>query len=364
MPRASSLLAGVAALAVFGGSAAIALRERPWRAPQQAVVSAPVEAEARPADAAPPDSLLKPADRPANPGGPSIIKVNPSASGSGSIVIRDPSSAQQTPLTAHLPERALVEDSAYGPLPKRAADGRRPFDVYARPWSGARGARVAIVIGGLAVSQTGTQAAIQALPAEVTLAFASGGNSIDRWMQESRRKGHEILMQVPLEPFDFPSVNPGRNTLTVDAGADENIDRLHQTLARTTNYTGVMNYMGARFVADRQAMSGLVEELAKRGLMYLDDGSSARSQAEELAKSLRAPFAAADIAIDQQRDRGEILKKLDEVERTARAKGYAIAIGSAFDVTVEAVAEWVAEARKRGIEIVPVSALAQDPEAG
>src|SRR5690606_10364291 len=114
--------------------------------------------------------------------------------------------------------------------------------VYARPWSGARGARVAIVVSGLTVSQTGTQAAIAQLPPEVTLAFASGGNSIDRWVREARRKGHEILMQVPLEPFDYPNVNPGRNTLTTNADADENIDRLRWSLSRTTNYTGVVNY--------------------------------------------------------------------------------------------------------------------------
>lgn len=64
------------------------------------------------------------------------------------------------------------------------------------------------------------------------------------------------------------------------------------------------------------------------------------------------------------RERGEILKKLDELERIARAKGFAIGTGSAFDVTVDAVASWVAEAKKRGIEIVPVSAVASDPERG
>jgi uncharacterized protein len=63
-------------------------------------------------------------------------------------------------------------------------------------------------------------------------------------------------------------------------------------------------------------------------------------------------------------DRGAILKKLDELERTARAKGFAIGTGSAFAVTVDAVASWVKEAKKRGIEIVPISAVATDPEKG
>lgn len=299
-------------------------------------------------------------------GGPSIIKVNPStdATSTGAIVISDPSAVHQDSRVAHIPDRALLEDSSDGPLPIRAADGRRPFDVYARPWSGARGARIAIVIGGLGVSQTGTQQAIESLPPEITLAFASQGNSIGRWMQEGRRTGHEIIMQVPLEPFDYPNVNPGRHTLTVDAAPDANIQNLLWTLSRTTNYTGVMNYMGARFTSDAQAMQPFMTELGKRGLLYLDDGTSARSVAPELAKESGVPFVAADAVIDVAQDRNAILEKLDQLERTARAKGFAVGTGSAFNVTVDAVRSWAAEARRRGIEIVPISAVAQDPQQG
>ena len=102
-------------------------------------------------------------------------------------------------------------------------------------------------------------------------------------------------------------------------------------------------------------------DLAARGLMFLDDGTYARSLAPSMAKGGKMPFATADTIIDQVQDRAAIVKKLDELEATARASGSAIGIGSAFDVTVAAVAAWVAEARKRGVEIVPVSALATDP---
>ena len=354
---------GLAAFLVVAAAGFVAFGEKPFRAPPPAVVSTPETVAAAPAPAP-----AAPAAYPsASSGGPAIIKVQPSSeapSGNNVIVVRDPTASGQDPRVAHLPERDLVEQSEAGPLPVRAADGRRPFDVYARPWSGARGARVAIVIGGLGVSQTGTQAAIAKLPPEVTLAFASGGNSLDRWMQQARQRGHEIVMQVPLEPFDYPDVDPGRNTLTVDADPAENRDRLHWAMSRITNYTGLMNYMGGRFVTDEAAMSPFFGELSQRGLMYLDDGSSARSLAAEMARRAGVPYAAADIAIDAERERGAILKKLDEAERTARAKGFAVAIGSAFDVTVDAVASWAQEARRRGIEIVPVSAIADDPERG
>ncbi|MER8862902.1 divergent polysaccharide deacetylase family protein [Mesorhizobium sp. M0751] len=372
---AGAVAAALVVLSVVGVSSAIALRDKPFRKLQEVAVSTPKMPAAADTAAAPAKATPEPA-APSNAsqqktgektGGPQIIHVQ-TEEGDGppeaAIVIRDPSTIGQNLRIAHIPDKALVEASETGLLPIRAADGRRPFDVYARPWSGARGARVALVIGGLAVSQTGTQAAIAKLPAEVTLAFAPQGNSIGRWMQVARQSGHEVIMQVPLEPFDYPNVNPGRNTLTVAATPDENLKNLRWALSRTTNYTGVMNYMGARFSADATAMGPLMAELGKRGLAYVDDGSSARSLAPELALKDGVPFVGGDTAIDAVQDRGAILKKLDGLEATARAKGFAVGIGSAFDLTVDTVSSWVTEAKKRGIEIVPVSAVAIDPEKG
>ncbi|MEZ5812285.1 MAG: divergent polysaccharide deacetylase family protein [Rhizobiaceae bacterium] len=358
------MLGVLAAVAIAGTAGFVALRDdglrRPAPEPEAVTVVPDQEDDVHDkADVAAVDA----GDTVIEETSPSIITVGPEPEPADNvIVIRDPSAVGQDLRVAHLPDRALIEQSDFGPLPKRARDGRRPFDVYARPWSGARGARVAIVIGGLGLSQTGTQEAIRKLPGEVTLAFAPHGNSIGRWMTEARRGGHEILMQIPLEPFDYPQVNPGRNTLTVAGGDEKNIANLRWVLGRTTNYTGVMNYMGARFVADRTAMEPLMVELGRRGLLYLDDGTSARTLAPELAPQKGVPLASGDNVIDAVRDRGEILKKLDELERIARAKGFALGTGSAFDVTVDAVAAWVGEAKKRGIEIVPVSALADDPE--
>lgn len=365
LPRLSfapqQVLSALLGLVILVSSTAMALREEPFRTPQPVAVSTP---EAEPAGTETAAAGLGYPEA-SDAGGPSIIHVDPPAQGENDgnvVIVRDPTTVTQNPRLAHLPDRSLIEESPFGPLPVRAADGRRPFDVYARPWSGTRGARVAIIIGGIGVSQTGTQEAVETLPPEVTLAFASSGNSLDRWMQAARRKGHEIVLQLPLEPFDYPNVNPGRDTLTVGAEPAENRDRLYRLLSRITNYTGVINYMGARFVADRAAMEPFLGELGERGLMYVDDGSAARSLAPELAAKNRVPFAVGDMIIDADRDRSEILNRLDELERTARAQGYAVGIGSAFDTTVDAVTGWIAEARRRGIEIVPISAVADDPK--
>jgi polysaccharide deacetylase 2 family uncharacterized protein YibQ len=266
----------------------------------------------------------------------------------------------QNPRMAAVPNDELLEDSPFGKLPIIGADGLRPMEQYARPWSGARGTRVAIVIGGLGLSQTGTQSAIKTLPAEVTLAFAASGNSLQRWMQEARRKGHEILIQVPLEPFGYPGNNPGPDTLLIADTSKINIERLHRSMSKITNYTGVMNYLGGRYLAETAALEPVIRDIGQRGLLFLDDGSSAQSKSGTIAKAVNAPHGFADIQLDEQVKTDAILSKLDELERVARRNGSAIGVASAFDETVAAVSKWAQEASARGVEIVGVSALVSE----
>jgi polysaccharide deacetylase 2 family uncharacterized protein YibQ len=67
--------------------------------------------------------------------------------------------------------------------------------------------------------------------------------------------------------------------------------------------------------------------------------------------------------LDGELQQDAILKKLDELERVARRNGTAIGVASAFDESIDAISKWSQEASMRGIEIVAVSALADDPKA-
>lgn len=296
-----------------------------------------------------------------NADGSVVRKFSPKDRDGNGPLILDASRIGQDPRSAAFPNEDLIENTAFGKLPVIGADGLRPVEQYARPWSGARGTRIAIVVGGLGLSQTGTQSAIRDLPGEITLAFAATGNSLPRWMQEARRDGHEILLQVPLEPFDDADGDPGGQMLRTGAGAKKNLDELHRAMGQITNYTGVMNYMGGRFLSDADAMEPVMRDIADRGLLFLDDGSSAQSLSGTIAGALEMPHAFADVQLDATLSRDAILRKLDELERIARRNGTAIGVASAFDDSVQAIAEWYEEASRRGIEIVAVSALADQP---
>lgn len=292
-----------------------------------------------------------------------VTKFSPKQrDGDGPAFIEVGRTKGQDPRMAAFPNDALLEEAPEGRLPIIGPDGLRPMDQYARAWSGARGTRIALVVGGLGLSQTGTQNALHQLPPEITMAFAASGNSLQRWMQEARRKGHEILLQVPFEPFDYPDNNPGPHTLRVGLDAGKNLSELRSSLARTTNYTGIMNFLGGRFLSDADALEPVMRDIGRRGLLFLDDGTSAQSLTGTFAETIGVPHGFADMVVDTELDRTAILKKLDELERIARRNGSAIGVASAFDESVEAISAWSDEAGARGIEFVGVSALVKDPQ--
>ncbi|MBB3964369.1 divergent polysaccharide deacetylase family protein [Rhizobium metallidurans] len=342
-------------------------RETPPASGQPSVVPTDTAQQPSSPDATPPGGMARSdprsganVERTTMGDGSVVTKYSPKPRDGNGPVLVDAMQVGQDPRMAALPNDALLEASPFGRLPIIGPDGRRPMDQYARPWSGARGTRIAIVVSGLGLSQTGTQKAIQTLPEEVTLAFAASGNSLQRWMQEARRSGHEIMIQVPFEPFDYPANDPGPDTLLTSKSVAQNIESLHRAMGEITNYTGVLNYQGGRFLSDANALEPVMRDIGKRGLLFLDDGTSAQSKTAAVAKGTETPYAFADVQLDGQVDFNAITNKLDELERVAKRNGQAIGVAAAFDESIDAISKWTEEAAMRGIEIVGVAALAND----
>jgi polysaccharide deacetylase 2 family uncharacterized protein YibQ len=373
--RIGRIAASLCLIGIGGFSLYTAMRDdglqRPKPAPETEAASPATDAV--PTPATPDQSTANGMTRSDPQSGANVEKM---VTGDGSVVTKysprprdgdgpaliDATQVGQDPRMAAMPNDSLLEDSPFGRLPIVGPDGRRPMDQYARPWSGARGTRIAIVVSGLGLSQTGTQRAIKELPEEITFAFAASGNSLQRWMQDARRGGHEILMQVPLEPFDYPANDPGPETLLTSKSPAKNVENLHRAMGEITNYTGIMNYQGGRFLSNPDAMEPVMRDIGKRGLLFLDDGSSAQSKTEAVARGTELPYAFADLQLDGQLDVNAIMQKLDELERIAKRNGQAIGVASAFDESIDAISKWSEEAAMRGIEIVGVAALANDPK--
>ena len=254
----------------------------------------------------------------------------------------------------------LIEESAHGPIPRASATGKTPFAAYKRPLAAplAPGRpAVAIVVVGLGINEAGSLEAIDRLPDAVSLAFAPYGRALENVVASARGAGHEIFLEVPLEPFDYPDNDPGPQTLLTGAEPRANLEKLFWLLSRFSGYAGVVNNMGARFTASGVDFAPVMEELGLRGLGYLDDGSSNRSLARELAAANKVPFSRADMTLDANPESVAILSALADLEAKARETGSAIGIVSALPVSIRTVAEWAATLEAKNMTLVPASAL-------
>ncbi len=332
-----------------------------------------------------------PRDRPGTPGivqeeSGGVTVVRPDGAGGGqSIIISIPEDARDMRSRAEAttqssreasepvgalppaPDPRLVEESRFGALPRIGDDGARPVDVYARPsppGSSRAPARVAILVTGLGISQSVTGDAITRLPPDVSLAFAPYGGDLDRLVARARSAGHEVMLQVPMQPFDYPQNDPGPHTLTVEAGANANIENLHWVMGRFTGYTGIVNFMGGRFTAESEALEPIIAELAARGLGIVDDGSSSRAQIGTLARAADVPVARGDILLDVVAQQDAIDDMLGRLEDEARERGFAVATASALPITISRIEAWARGAAGRGITLVPVSAAFSDELGG
>lgn len=285
------------------------------------------------------------------PAGGSMTALGPDATNAGSITgVPD--------IFGALPD--LSEETGDGPIPRISVAGQTPFGTYARPAPEAVASgrpMISVIVTGLGINEQGSLDAIDQLPDETTLAFAPYGKTLTTTVAAARAAGHEVLLEIPLEPFDFPQNDPGPQTLLTGETPRSNLDKLFWLMSRFGGYVGVINNMGARFTASAADFSPIMEELGARGLGYVDDGSSNRSVAAQLASGNKVPFSRADILIDANPSRASILEALASLEDRAVENGQAIGIVSALPISVTAVAEWSRELEAKGIELVPASAL-------
>ena len=254
------------------------------------------------------------------------------------------------------PDKALLEPSPDYPggfLPRIGPDGRRPSLVYAaaaaaddhRP-------RVAILLAGIGMSQSDSEAAVNALPAAVSLAVSPYAVTPDPLLAQIRARGHEYFVSIPMEPRGYPLDDPGNRALLTGNIAGVNDQRLAWALTRFGGYVGATGALGAlhgeRFADSAAQMGTVLAELSRRGLLYVDPRPGAATTTGR----------AVDVTLDDTPGGPEIDARLTRLEQAARDQGAAIGLMSLpRPVALDRLAAWIAGLDQRGLALVPVSAV-------
>jgi hypothetical protein len=268
---------------------------------------------------------------------------------------------RETPGPIADPDPALLEPGPNGgQLPRIAADGRMPMQVYAAGFDRtSRRPRIGLVLAGVGLDTAISTAAIRDLPRGVTLAISPYAANPKDLLQAARFAEHEYLLSLPMEPQSFPLNDPGPRALMTSLPSAENLQRLRWLLSRIAGYVGVTNALGGtlqgeRFAATEDQINPVLQDIAGRGLLYID------------ARPGQAPLPLVwnrdvDLVVDQPAT--EIEAKLTDLERIARNKGSALGIAVVpRPVTVQRIVAWADGLEQRGFILAPVSALVEPPQ--
>lgn len=259
---------------------------------------------------------------------------------------------------AAAPDPALIEPSAEGPLPRIGADGRTPWQTYARPFvHEEERPRIALVLAEGGFSEQRLRDAVDRLPGAVTLALSPHAPRLGEWVEAARLDGHEVLLDVPMEPAGYPRDDPGPNSLLTLLSADENLRRLHWSLGRAAGYVGITSLSGSAFATRAQALDPVLDDMHARGLLLLDARPEPRGHAAARAGEIGLPRAIADTVVDRSPSPHAIDAELSALEETALRGGTAVGIVGAYPVTLARLAAWMPSLEAKGITLAPISAV-------
>lgn len=196
------------------------------------------------------------------------------------------------------------------------------------------------------------------LPAPLTLAYMTYADNLAKQSEAARARGHELMLHMPMEALD-PDQDAGPNALLTGLEPAELRRRLNWGLDRLEGYVGVNNHMGSRFTAWEPGMTMVMEELRRRGLLFVDSRTISASLGARMAERYAVPHADRDVFLDNDEEGAAVAERLIELEAVARRRGMAIGIGHPHDGTVAALADWLPSLAEKGFVLVPVTTIVE-----
>ncbi len=180
--------------------------------------------------------------------------------------------------------------------------------------------------------------------------------------QRAHAAGKEVILHLPMQPHGHEDAGSG----SLDTGMSEAEwrARLDRNLASVPHAIGVNNHMGSRLTAEPRAMHWLMGALRERRLFFVDSLTTRDSLGARTARAQGLPTLARDLFLDRDPSPAAITAQLNGLERLAKERGHALAIGHPYPATLAALEHWLPQLSARGITLIPVTTrLAQTLEA-
>lgn len=264
------------------------------------------------------------------------------------------------------PDPDLIRISRFGPLPMAGNDGKVPWKVYSRPAPNTPGPKIGVIVGGLGLHPEATETAISKLPPEVTLSFSPYAPQLESLVQKARSFGHEVMLDLPMEEENFPSIDPGPLGLLTVLPPSENLSRLEMVMAKAPGYVGLLGRPG-HFTGSGLPMQAVLEAMGKAGILYVQAGMPPTAATTDKKGNLSSyrkdtgPLSVSDLTIESRSWRSSVDARLDYAGHLARAKGSALVVLFPSPLTFERLMSWNKGLAASGTKMVPATAVVNHP---
>ncbi|MFN2357796.1 MAG: divergent polysaccharide deacetylase family protein [Desulfotignum sp.] len=148
-------------------------------------------------------------------------------------------------------------------------------------------------------------------------------------------RGAEIMLHLPMEPVEYPEVNPGPGALLASMPPDVLIAQLEKNMMDISGISGVNNHMGSMLTTQANQMNQIFTILKKRNLFFIDSRTAKHSQCRASARLLQIRFAERDVFLDNFQDVAYISGQFAQLKKIAEKHGTAIGIGHPYPATLE-----------------------------
>ena len=172
----------------------------------------------------------------------------------------------------------------------------------------------------------------------------------------ARENDREILLHLPMEPKNYPSINPGPGALFVEMSEDDIRRRLRDLLTHVDGIRGVNHHMGSFFTENDEKMTMVLSELKNNGLFYVDSRTSSKTVAFDLARKIGVPATKKNVFLDHDLSSKAIKFQMERLLSIARYSGTAVGIGHPHKETISILEEY-REKLMHEFKVVPVSQL-------
>lgn len=173
-------------------------------------------------------------------------------------------------------------------------------------------------------------------------------------------RGAELMLHLPMEPTQYPRVNPGPGALLSSMTPDALLAQLKKDLDEIPGVKGVNNHMGSKLTAISGKMHQIFTVLKKEDLFFIDSRTSSKSKAEMSAKLFQLRFSHRDIFLDNSQNINYISGQFRKLVRRAEKHGHAIGIGHPYQATLDTLRIEIPKLKGR-VKVVPASRLVHVP---